>query len=211
MSPLTQQSPKNRALPSGWPVRRTPRWVLLAIVLVVLATIALTLTHKPSRAEQASDMRGFLTDMTTDIESCAGGVGESLSALHLVESGQASTSTDVSEGISVAQQGAANCSPVNNQSIDDLDSYQVTESLDGFGLVAVVNDLVIWAVPDAENVQTDVAAVLAARTPAAKSHAESQLNRDLVILNAERTKIDTPINKAIKSLALHSAPPRLPG
>jgi hypothetical protein len=208
---LTQQSPRNRALPSGWPVRRTPRWVLLAVVLVVAVTVVLSLVHRPSQAQRASDMRGFLSDVTADIESCAGGVGESLSALRLVESGQAATSTDVSDGISVAQQGAANCAPATNESLDDLDNYQVAESLDSFGLVAVVSDLVTWSAPDAENVQNDVAAVLAAQTPQAKSRAEGQLSHDLAILNAERAKIDGPINKAIKSLAMHAAPPNLPG
>ncbi len=208
---LTQQSPRNRALPSGWPVRRTPRWVLLAVALVVAVTVVISLVHRPSQAQRAADMRGFLSDVTADIESCAGGVGESLTALRLVESGQAVTSTDVSDGISVAQQGAANCAPVNDEELDDLDNYQVAESLTSFGLVAVVSDLVTWAAPDAENVQTDVAAVLAARTSYAKSHAQAQLSHDLAILNAERAKIDGPIDKAIRSLAMHAAPPNLPG
>jgi hypothetical protein len=208
---LTQQSPRNRALPSGWPVRRTPRWVLLAVVLVVAVTVVISLVHRPSQAQRAADMRGFLSDVTADIESCAGGVGESLSALRLVQSGQAATSTDVSDGISVAQQGAANCAPVNDEELDDLDNYQVAESLDSFGLVAVVSDLVTWAAPDAENVQNDVAAVLQAQTPQAKSQAEAQLSHGLTILNAERAKIDGPIHNAIKSLAMHAAPPTLPG
>jgi hypothetical protein len=208
---LTEQSPRNRALPSGWPVRRTPRWVLLALVLVVAVTVVISLVHKPTQAQRAADMRGFLSDVTADIESCAGGVGESLTALRLVQSGQAATSTDVSDGISVAQQGAANCAPVNDEELDDLDNYQVAESLDSFGLVAVVNDLVTWAAPDAENVQNDVAAVLAAQSPQAKSQAEAQLSHGLTILNAERAKIDGPIDGAIKSLAMHAAPPALPG
>jgi hypothetical protein len=208
---LTEQSPRNRALPSGWPVRRTPRWVLLALVLVVAVTVVISLVHKPSQAQRAADMRGFLSDVTADIESCAGGVGESLTALRLVESGQAATSTDISDGISVAQQGAANCAPVNDEELDDLDNYQVSESLLSFGLVAVVSDLVTWAAPDAENVQNDVAAVLAAQTPQAKSSAQARLSRDLAVLNGERAKIDGPINKAIRSLAMHAAPPTLPG
>jgi hypothetical protein len=211
VSPLTQEPQKNRALPSGWPVRRTPRWVLLALVLVVAVTVVISLVHKPSQAQRAADMRGFLSDVTADIESCAGGVGESLAALRLVESGQAATGTDVTDGISVAQQGAANCAPVNDEELDDLDNYQVAESLDSFGLVAVVSDLVAWAAPDAENVQNDVAAVLVAQTPQAKSRAEARLSHDLKILNAERAKIDVPINKAIKSLAMHATPPTLPG
>lgn len=208
---LTQQSPRKRALPSGWPVRRTPRWVLLAVALLVAATVVLSLVHKPSQAQRAADMRGFLSDVTADIDSCAGGVGESLTALRLVQSGQAATSIDVNDGISVAQQGSANCAPVNNEELADLENYQVTESLDSFGLVAVVTDMVTWAAPDAQNVQNDVSAVLSALTPQAKSIAEARLSHDLKILNAERAKIDGPINKAIKSLAMHAAPPTLPG
>lgn len=185
--------------------------MLLATALVVLITVGLTLTHKPSQAQQASDMRGFLQYVTADIASCAGGVGESLTALRLVESGQAGTSTDVSDGISVAQQGAANCAPANNEQIADLESYQVEQSLDSFGLATVVTDMVTWAAPDAENVQTDVAAVLSARTPPAKSRAQAKLSRDLTILNAQRAKIDAPIAKAIRSLAMHASPPKLPG
>jgi hypothetical protein len=207
---VTQQSPQNRSLPNGWPVRRTPRWVLLALVVVVLVTVALALVHKPSQAEQASDMRGFLQDVTTDIESCAGGVTESLAALRLVQSGQ-DTAPDVSDGISVAQQGAANCEPATNEQIDDLENYQVEQSLDSFGLAAVVSDLVAWAAPDAANVQTDVAAVLSAQTSQAKSQAQVRLSHDLVVLNADRAKIDGPITKAIQSLAMHAAPPKLPG
>jgi hypothetical protein len=184
--------------------------VLLAVALVVVATVALALVHKPSQAERASDMRGFLQDVTTDIESCAGGVGESLAALRLVQSGQ-DTSTDVSDGISVAQQGAANCDAANNSQLDDLDNYQVAQSLDSFGLAAVVSNLVTWAEPDAQDVQTDVASVLGARTPQQKSQAEAKLRRDLTILNAERAKVDGPINKAIRSLAMHATPPNLPG
>jgi hypothetical protein len=210
VSQVVEQSPRNRA-PSGWPVRRTPRWVLVAGLLVVLATVAVALVHKPSQAEQASDMRGFLQYVTSDIESCAGGVGESLTALRLIESGQARSSTDVSDGISVAQQGAANCEPANNEQIDDLENYQVEQSLDSFGLATAVTDLVAWAAPDAESVQTDVASVLSARTSQAKSRAEAQLSRDLATLNAERAKIDALITKAIKSLDMHAAPPTLPG
>src|SRR4029077_4240548 len=99
--------------------------------------VAVALVHKPTQGEMASDLRGFLTAVTTDIESCAGGVGESLTALHEVQSG-ARSAADVSDGISVAQQGAANCAPANNEQIDDLENYQVPESLFSFQLKGVV-------------------------------------------------------------------------
>jgi len=206
-----KESPRARALPSGWPVRRTPRWVLLAIAVLVLIGVAVSLVHKPSQAQQASDLRGFLQEVNADIESCAGGVGESLTAMRQVESGQASTATDVSDGISVAQQGSANCSPATNEELDNLENYQVPESLDSFGLVGTVSDLVTWAAPDAQRVQTDVATVLGATTAQAKSQAQATLSRDLAALDAERAKVDERISKAIKTTALAAALPRLPG
>lgn len=212
MSQVTKQEPsRSRALPTGWPVRKTPRWVLLALVLFLAVAVAVALVHKPSKAERASDMRGFLQEVNGDIESCAGGVGESLTALRLVQSGKDSSSTDVSDGISVAEQGAGNCLPANNEEIDDLETYQVPESLDGFGLPGAVTDLLTWATPDAERVQEDVANLLGATTPHARAQAQAALSKDLVVLNAERTRAEAPIAKAIKALSLHATPPNLPG
>lgn len=212
MSSLTDsESQRARALPSGWPVRRTPRWVLLAVALLVLVAVAVSLVHKPTQAQRASDLRGFLHEVTADIESCAGGVGESLTALRQIESGQAGGARDISDGISVAQQGSANCSPANNEEIDNLMNYQVPQSLHSFGLAATVTGLITWAAPDAQRVQDDVATVLAATTPQAKSAAQAKLGRDLAALDAQRAKVDAPINRAISTLAVTAAPPRLPG
>jgi hypothetical protein len=211
VSLTNSEARRARNLPSGWPVRRTPRWVLLAIATLVAIAVAVSLVHKPSQAERATDLHGFLHEVTTDIQSCAGGVGESLTALRLVQSGQASTPADVSDGISVAQQGSDNCSPANNEEIDNLESYQVPQSLDSFGLNGAVASLVTWAAPDAQRVQEDVAAVLGATTSPAKSRAQAALSRDVAALDAQRAKVDGPINRAIRTLAVTAAPPRLPG
>src|SRR5262249_1869059 len=144
----------------AWPQRRLPRWSYLAATGLVVVAVAVGLVHKPTQAERATDLRGFLHQVTAAIESSAGGVGESLTALPRVQSGAANSPTDVSQGISVAQQGAANCSPANNELIDDLENYQVPESLYSFRLSGAVTALVDWAAPDAERVQTDVASVL---------------------------------------------------
>ena len=69
--------------------------------------------------------------MKYDIQSCAGGVRESLTALRQIESG---ASHDVATAIYIANTGAANCSPANNELLDDLETYQVTESLASFRL-----------------------------------------------------------------------------
>ncbi len=213
MPPITSSDdrPRISTRPNGWPVRRTPRWLLLAAVLFLLVAVAVALVHRPSTAERASDMTGFLSEVNSDIESCSGGVAESLTALRLVQADHYSNSTDVSDGVSVASQGAANCAPANNEEIDDLENYQVPESLDGFGLVNVVTRLVAWAAPDAERVQTDVAQVLSASSPQARSRAQAVLSRDLSTLNADRAAIEAPIAKAIKTLHMHASPPRLAG
>lgn len=212
VSSLTDwQSRRATTLPSGWPVRRTPRWVLLAIAALALGAVAVSLVHKPSQAQRASDLRAFLHEVTADIQSCAGGAGESLTALRQVQSGEASAATDVSDGISVAQQGSANCSPANNELIGNLENYQIPQSLYSFGLKGAVSDLVTWAAPDAQRVQDDVAAELGATTARAKSQAQAKLSRDLAALDAQRAKVYGPISRAIRTLAVKAAPPRLPG
>jgi hypothetical protein len=206
-----QEPPRASVLPTGWPVRRMPRWVLLAGAGLLVVAVAVALVHKPSKAERASDMRGLLQEVTADIQSCAGGVGESLTALRQVQAESPRSSADVSDAISIAQQGAANCSPANNELIDNLENYQVPESLASFGLKSSVTGLVAWAAPNAEQVQTDVAKLLTTTTPQATLGAQAALDRAVAALDAERTKVDGPINRAIRALAMHASPPRLPG
>ena len=78
-------------------------------------------------------------------------------------------------------------------------------------MASVVEGLVNWADPDAVTVQTDVAQVLAARTPQAKSKANASLQAALKTMNAQRAAVDAVLQHAITSLALHASPPKLPG
>jgi hypothetical protein len=193
---------------TAWPTRRTPRLIFAAAAVLLAIGVAVALVHRPSQAQRASDLQGFLHDMTNSIESCAGGVSESLTALQGIESG---SSHQVADAIGVATYGASNCSLANSMPIDDLTSYQVTESLARFRLDRVVRGLVTWADPDAMNVQTDVARVLAARTPLARSQATAALHQALRTLDAQRAAVDAILRQAITSLSAHAAPPRLPG
>jgi hypothetical protein len=196
---------------NGWKVRRTPKWVLVGGLALVVGAVLVALVHKPSKAERASDLQGVLQEVTTDIQSCAGGLGESLQALREVKAEDGRSSSDVGDAISIAEQGAANCSPANNEQLDDLENYEVPESLDSFNLAGAVTGLVDWASPDAERVQTDVALLLSARSSQAKSRAEASLSQALASLDAQRHNIDGTLDAAIKSLGLHATPPRLPG
>jgi hypothetical protein len=210
VSSLTRPNPP-RVRATGWPVRRTPRWIYLAGAGLLVIGIAVALVHRPSQAERASDMHGLLRQASADIESCAGGLSESLTAMRQVQAEHPRSSSDLRDAIIIAQQGAANCSPANNELIDDLENYQVPESLYTFGLKSAITNLIAWAAPHAEQVQLDIASVLSAKTPQATSTAEAELSRALVALDAQRTKVDAPIVKAIRALAMHESPPRLPG
>jgi hypothetical protein len=175
---------------------------------VLAIAVAVALVHRPSQTERASDLRGFLSDMNTAIESCAGGVSESLTAMRGIESG---ASDDVADGAGVATDGATNCTMAYSMQIDDLTSYQVTESLAGYHLASVVRGLVTWADPDAVQVQTDIANVINARTPQARSQATATLHGALRVLDAQRAAVDAVMERAITSLSAQAAPPKLPG
>jgi hypothetical protein len=192
---------------SGWPVLRTPRWMLAGGVVLVAGLTLAALPHHPSTSQRVTDLRGVVQTMNTDIESCAGGVSESLYALQQIQSG---TAHDVEDAVNIATTGAANCSPANSMPMEDLVQYQTPESLASFHLGTTVNDLITWGFPDAQRVQADVAMLLTARTPSAVSTATTQLKRDQDVLDAERATIDGMINAADKSLSADVAPPKLP-
>jgi hypothetical protein len=191
-----------------WPARRTPRSLFLVGVALLAVAALVGLAHRPSTAQRAADLRLFLRNMNADIESCAGGVGESLTALHAIQSG---ANHDTPTAISIAQVGAANCSPANNELLDNLTQFQVTESLASFRLTRVVSGLVTWAAPDAQRVQTDVADVLSARSPQARASASAALRQARAELDAQRAAVDSVIETASAALSAHAVPPTLPG
>jgi hypothetical protein len=192
---------------SGWPVLRTPRWMLAGAVVLVAGLTLAALPHRPSTSQRASDLRGVVQTMNADIESCAGGVSESLTALRQIQSG---ASHDVKTAVGIATLGAENCSPANSMPMDDLVQYQPPESLASYHLDETVNDLVTWGFPDAQRVQADVATILTAKTTAAVGAATTALQRDQPVLDAERATIDGMINMASRALSAGVAPPALP-
>jgi hypothetical protein len=195
---------------TGWAGQmKTPRWLLLAGVLIVVGIVLVALVHKPSKSQQAGDLKGFLTDMRTETESCAAGVGESLNALHHIHAG-GSVRQNTADTIGIAKYGAKNCSPANNMQLDDLAQYQVTESLAAFHLAGVVNELVTWCFPYAQRVQNDVANLAGAHTPASQASYTAALQRDTRDLNRERARIDAILRNAITATGATGAQARLP-
>jgi hypothetical protein len=210
-SPVRTDPPYVPIRHGRWPVRQTPRWALLALALLIVAGVLVGLSHKPSTSQRAADMRGFLNEMTTDIESCAGGLSESLTALRGLGPLPSRNTSEVQDTIGIASYGSSNCSPANSMPVDDLLQYQVDESLASFHLDTAVTGLVNWAAPDAINVQNDVVAVLQATDAAALTSAMAQLQQALKKLDAQRAAVDSVIDHAIRSLSMHASPPSLPG
>lgn len=193
---------------SRWPTRRSPRWLLLAGLVVAVSAVLVGLEVHPSQAQRAVDMNGFLKDVTTEIQSCAGGVSESLTVLRAIESG---TSHDLKTAIGVAAYGAGNCEPANNMQLDDLIQYQVHESLASFRLDRVVKGLVTWAFPDAVRVQSDVVSVLRAKSVSARTAATARLHRDLHRLDGQRAYVDQIMRTAVTATGATTKLPHLPG
>jgi len=191
----------------GWPVQKAPRWLLAAGALVLAGAVLTGLAHHPTRSQRAADVNTFLHDMTTDIQSCAGGVRESLTALQAIQSG---AEHDVRTATHIATYGAGNCSPANNELLDDLTLYQVSESLASLGLPRAVDGLVTWAFPDAQRVQDDVAGVLGA-SRAARPAATARLRHDLRTLDAQRAYVNKIMMNAVSATSATGRPPELPG
>lgn len=206
-SPTRTDPPYVPVRHTRWVTHRTPRWLYLAGVLVLAGAVVVGLAVHPSRSQRAADMNSFLKDMTTGIQSCSGGVQESLQVLRAIQTG---ASKKVGIAIHVASYGATNCSPANNMQLDDLTQYQVHESLARFHLARAVDGLLTWAFPYAQRVQNDVADVLRARGTA-KAAATAKLHRDLRLLNAQRTKVDQMIEPAVKATGATGKLPPLYG
>jgi hypothetical protein len=192
---------------SRWPARKSPRWLILAGLVVLACAVLVGVAVQPSQAQRATDMNGFLHDMTADIQSCAGGVRESLTVLRAINAG---TSHDRATAIGVASYGAGNCSPANNELLDELVQYQVHESLAAYQLDRAVKGLVTWAFPDAQRVQADVAAVLRA-SGAARAAAAVKLQQALRRLDGQRAYVDGILRTAATETHATIPIPSLPG
>jgi hypothetical protein len=193
---------------TGWPILRTPKWMFAGAIVLVGGLVLAAWPSHPSTAQRAADLRGMIADVHLDIESCAGGVTDSLTALKAIQNG---SSTDVAMAQKIARTASDNCAPGNNMQMEDLVQYQVHESLAAFHLDQAVNDMVTWAFPLAQRVQMDAGALAAARGPAAIANATARLRKDQRALDAERTVIDKAFDTASRALDAHVAPPALPG
>ncbi len=212
-TPTTTDPPYVPIRRSGWPVRRTPMWTLLALVLLAGGVVLVSLSHKPSHAQRATDLTAYINDMNKSVESCAGGVRESQQALSAVQS---DSTASLKTAVGLVGYNANNCTPASNELLADLTQYQVQESLAGLRLQDCANDFVTWSF-DAAQVQEDMITVMRAPAPAparaaaARTAAEAALQRDLRTLNAERATIEEILRSAEHAVSDNAALPSLPG
>jgi hypothetical protein len=206
-SPTKTEPPFVPLRHTGWATRRTPLWVFAAIILLIAGVVVVSLSHKPSTAQRAGDLSGYLTDVNAGIESCAGGVRDSETVFNKVQAGG---KAELSAALGILAYNAQNCSPANNESLSDFANYQVTESLAQFPLDKADNDVITWAFPDALNAQQDMIAVLNASTPADRATAQASLTTALAAMDAQRTAIYGIWRNAEKSVGSSAALPYLP-
>jgi hypothetical protein len=206
-SPTKTEPPFVPLRHTGWASRRTPLWVFAAIIVLAAGGVLVSLSHKPSQAERASDLTGYFRDVTAGIQSCAGGLRDSQAAFEKVQAGD---TADYATAVSILTLGAQNCSPANNQPLQDFTNYQVAESLTRFPLDEADNDVITWAFPDAMNTLQDMLAVLRASTPAARAAAQATLTKALATMDAQRTAIYAIWHDAEQSAGATAGLPYLP-
>src|SRR5262245_62511133 len=88
---------------SGWPTRRVPRWALAAGAVLLAIAVAVGLWHRPTTGQRAADLHTFLHQLNDDIQSCSGGVRESLFVLRQIDAG---ASQDRRNAVDVANNAA---------------------------------------------------------------------------------------------------------
>lgn len=208
MTTAKTESPYVPVRNSGWPTRRAPRWVLAAGAALLVIGVAVGLSHRPTTGQRGTDLRAFLHDLRSDVQSCSGGVRESLYVLRRIDSG---TSQDTKTALTVASTAATNCSPANNELLADLTTVQPPGSLASYHLQSAITALIDWAAPRAERVAADVVIVLADRGGPAEAADRAALRQALSELDAQRAVVYAALRPAIRALSPGSAPPRLYG
>ena len=193
---------------SGWPTRRVPRWGLAAAAVLLVIAVAVGLSHRPTSGQRGADLRSFLHELNADVQSCSGGVRESLFVLRAIDAG---ASHDRRTALNVANTAAANCSPANNELLADLTGVQPPGSLASYHLQHAITALIDWASPRAGQVAADAAAVLSHYGRAAETADRASLRRALRELDAQRAIVYAALRPAIKALSPSSSPPVLHG
>jgi hypothetical protein len=205
-SPTETEPPFVPLRHTGWATKRTPLWVFAVLAVAAVGVLLVSLSHKPSGTQRASDLAGYFGDVRAGIGSCAAGLHDSENAYGQVLSGDTAQTKSAE---SIFTYGGSNCTLAGNEALTDFGSYQVTESLASFNLDTADNDVITWSF-DSTAAQQDMLAVLRATTPAARASAQDTLKTAIGTLDAQRAAIDAIWNAAKKTADATAAIPSLP-
>lgn len=205
-TPTQTQPPFIPMRRSGWASRRTPVWVFAFLAVAVAGAVLVSLSHKPSQSQRASDLAAYFGDVKGGIGSCAAGLHDSENAYGQVLGGD---TADAKTALAIFTYGANNCTLASNQALTDFAGYQVTESLARYNLDTADNDVISWSF-DSTAVQQDMTAVLGAATPAARASAQAAVKTAIAKLDAQRSAVDTIWTAAQKAAGATAAIPSLP-
>ncbi len=205
-SPTQTEPPFVPLRQGGWATRRTPLWVFAVLALAAVGVVLVSLSHRPSQSQRASDLAGYFADVKAGIGSCAAGLHDSENAYGQLLSGKTVLNKNAE---SVFTYGESNCTVAGNEALTDFASYQVTESLASFNLDTADNDVISWSF-DSTAVQQDMLAVLESTSPAAKASAQATLNAAGLKLDDQRAAIDAIWSAAKQATGATAALPGLP-
>jgi hypothetical protein len=205
-SPTETEPPFVPLRHTGWATKRTPLWVFALLAVAAVGVLLVSLSHKPSETQRASDLAGYFGDVRAGIGSCAAGLHDSENAYGQVIGGDTAQTKSAE---SIFTYGGSNCTLAGNEALTDFGSYQVTESLASFNLDTADNDVITWSF-DSTAAQQDMLAVLRATTPAARASAQATLKTAIGTLDSQRAAIDAIWNAAKKTTDATAAIPSLP-
>ena len=205
-TPTQTQPPFIPMRRSGWATRRTPVWVFAFLAVAVAGAVLVSLSHKPTQSQRASDLATYFGDVKGGIGSCAAGLHDSENAYGQVLGGD---TADAKTARAIFTYGANNCTLAGNQPLTDFAGYQVTESLASYNLDTADNDVITWSF-DSTAVQQDMTAVLGAATPGARATAQATVRTAIVKLDAQRADLDAIWTAAKKAAGATAAIPSLP-
>jgi hypothetical protein len=205
-SPTQTQPPFIPLRRTGWATRRTPWWIFAGLAVAAIGVVLVSLSHKPSQSQRASDLAAYFGSVKGGIGSCAAGLHDSENAYGQVLAGD---TAKAGTARAILTYGANNCTLASNEPLTDFAGYQVTESLAAYNLDTADNDVLTWSF-DSTAVQQDMTAVLGAATPAARASAQATLKGAVATLDAQRAAVDAIWTAAKKAAGATAGIPSLP-
>jgi hypothetical protein len=134
------------------------RYLLLGVAAVVIASVAVDVGHHATTGDRASDLRGFVNQVKSDLASCNASVRDSFAAYTEVVNGRPDE-RKAAEGIVSGDE--PNCTPVANSDLYDLATLEAPGTLRSFGVQTATANLTSWAFPDAAAAISDLDQLLA--------------------------------------------------